>query len=129
MPPQSFLVARPGYQTFPCYVSAQSEDPCYAKMASCHACLLPSTSSSPPQDAPQKEITTVIQTFWSKKSGTRIREAKNKGFARRENSSKGRATPGCCLATPWFIHGLCLLIKIFYTQPSAQPQSRGKLQI
>lgn len=41
-------------------------------------------------------------------------------FARGEISSKGRAAPGCCFTTPWLIRGLCLLIKICFTQPPKQ---------
>ena len=49
-------------------------------------------------------------------------------FSRGEISSKGRATPGCCLATPWLIHGLCLLIKIRCTQPPKQGKTHCKFR-
>lgn len=122
MLPQSSLVAWLGYQTFPCYVSAQSEVPPYAKMASWHACFFPSISSSPEQDAPQKDITFTIQTPKEvRNSYQRGEKSQNlMGFAKGEIASKGRSTPGCCLATSWLIDRLCPLIKICRIQHPKQ---------
>ena len=103
--PKSPLVAWPGYQTFPCYVLAQSEFLRYTKMTSHLPCIFPSVSSSPVQYALQKEITITIQALWTKKWETPIREGKNTdldGFCQRrdlqQRQSYSRVLSHCPLA-------------------------------